>query len=85
MTQLGQRVRAMEWTARALAADPEDSGVLYNVACSFSLMEETEKALGCLEKAVACGFGHKEWLEHDSDLNAVRGDSRFQALMKKLL
>ncbi|MBV9340390.1 MAG: protein kinase, partial [Acidobacteria bacterium] len=85
LTQLGQRERAMEWTARALAADPEDSGVLYNVACSFSLMEETEKALGCLEKAVACGFGHKEWLEHDSDLNAVRGDSRFQALMKKLL
>jgi serine/threonine protein kinase/tetratricopeptide (TPR) repeat protein len=85
LTQLGQRQRAMEWTARALAADPEDSGVLYNVACSFSLMGETEKALQCLEKAVACGFGHKEWLEHDSDLDALRGNPRFQALVNKLL
>jgi adenylate cyclase len=74
----------LKWTRRALAADPEDSGVLYNVACSFSLMGKTEEALQCLERAVDCGFGHKSWLEHDSDFDPLRSDPRFQALVNKL-
>ena len=82
LSQFGERERALEWTRRALAADPEDSGVLYNVACSFALLGQTEEALNCLESAVKLGFGHKAWLEHDSDLDCLRGSPRFQALLK---
>lgn len=42
------------------------------------------RPLGWLEKAVAFGFGYKSWLEHDSDLDALRGNPRFQALLAKL-
>jgi len=84
MIQLGQGERGLEWASRALAMDPEDSGVLYNVACAYALQGQTEQAIGVLEKAIENGFGHKEWLEHDSDLTSLRGEPRFQALIARL-
>jgi tetratricopeptide (TPR) repeat protein len=84
LAQLGQGARALEWTKRAFSIDPEDSGVLYNVACSYALLGQIDDAIACLEKAVQNGFGHREWLENDSDLNALRPDPRFQALRARL-
>ena len=37
-----------------------------------------------LEGAVEAGFGHKEWIEHDSDFDALREDPRFQKLLAAL-
>jgi serine/threonine protein kinase/Flp pilus assembly protein TadD len=84
LAQLGERERALEWTRRAFAIDPEDSGVLYNVACSYALLGQNDDAIACLEKAVQNGFGHREWLENDSDLDPLRGEQRFQAILKQL-
>jgi TolB-like protein/Flp pilus assembly protein TadD len=84
LIQLGERERAMEWAARAYAIDPTDPGVLYNVACSYALGGMTEKALECLERAVDNGFGHREWLDHDSDLDPLRDNPRFAALRAKI-
>jgi Flp pilus assembly protein TadD len=84
LVQLGERERGLEWARRAFGIDPEDSALLYNVACVYALVGQTEDAIACLEKAVQNGFGHREWLENDTDLNALRGDPRFEALRKKL-
>jgi TolB-like protein/Flp pilus assembly protein TadD len=84
LVQLGDRERGLEWARRAFNIDPEDSGVLYNVACVYTLVGQTDDAIECLEKAVQNGFGHREWLENDTDLNALRGDPRFEALRRKL-
>jgi hypothetical protein len=54
------------------------------VACSYALLGQIDDAIACLEKAVQNGFGHREWLENDSDLNALRNDPRFQALRARL-
>ncbi len=53
----------------------------YNVACLYALEGQTEKALSCLEEAIGRGFGRKDWIEHDPDLDSLRGDPRFQALL----
>lgn len=58
--------------------------VLYNVACVYPLGDLIDEAIECLEKVVQNGFGHREWLEHDSDLDNIRNDSRFLALLKRL-
>ena len=84
LVMLGNRDRGLEWARRAFAIDPEDSGVLYNVACAYVSLGMTEDAIICLEKAVQNGFGHREWLENDSDLDALRADPRFEALRKRL-
>jgi serine/threonine protein kinase/tetratricopeptide (TPR) repeat protein len=84
LMQQGQRDRAVEWATRARTANESDSMVLYNVACVYALGEMTEEALECLDKAIQNGFGHREWLDNDSDLDSLRGDPRFQALLQKL-
>jgi serine/threonine protein kinase/Flp pilus assembly protein TadD len=84
LVQIGEKTRALEWARRAHAIDPEDSGVLYNVACNYSLLGMKDEALACLEKAVQNGFGHREWIENDSDLELLRDDPRFEALKKRL-
>ena len=35
--RLGDWSRSLEWAQRALAIDPEDCGILYNVACAYAL------------------------------------------------
>ena len=84
LMQLGQRDRALDWVRRAHDSNPSDSMVLYNVACVYALGGMKDESLTCLEKAVECGFGHREWLEHDSDLTVLRGDHRFMELQKRL-
>ncbi len=81
---MGERQRALEWARRALAIEPDDPGVLYNVACNYALLGRPEEAIDCLEKAINNGFGFKQWIEHDSDLDSLRDIPRFLALLKRL-
>jgi hypothetical protein len=50
----------------------------------YSLGNRLHDAMSCLEQAVKNGFGHREWLENDTDLDPLREEPRFQALLSKL-
>ena len=54
------------------------------MACLYSLEDMPDRAIECLEEAVEAGFGHRDWIEQDPDLNAVRDHPRFQALVGRL-
>ena len=84
LMRLGQREEATERARRASTIDPEDSGVLYNVGCVHALAGSTGEALDHLDKAIQNGFGQREWVENDSDWDAVRNEPRFQAVLRKL-
>ena len=84
LCQLGERGRSLDWAKRALGVDPEDPGVLYNIACVYALQGQLEGSVDCLEKAVRNGFAQKAWIEHDADLQSVRSHPRIQALLAKL-
>ena len=75
---------SLEWTERALAMDPDEASVLYNVACNYSLLGETEKSLACLEKAFGMGFGHLEWIKNDPDFESIRSHPRFTEMIERL-
>ncbi len=84
LCQLGDRARSLDWVGRAMALEPEDSGVLYNVACVYALLGQTEDALHCLETALEFGLGQKDWMENDSDFDSIRSHPRFQAMLQRL-
>jgi len=84
LMRLGQRDQALERARRAYAIDPEDAGLLYNLACIYAAGGSTAEALDHLDKAIQNGFGQREWLENDSSLDPIRDEPRFQALLRKL-
>ncbi|MBZ5516063.1 MAG: protein kinase [Acidobacteriia bacterium] len=84
LLQVGEREKGLDWARRALAMDPEEPSILYNVACVYALQGAINEAIECLEGAVKFGFGHKEWIRNDSDLDALRSHPRFQALLERL-
>src|SRR5207245_10550478 len=84
LMRLGEREQALERARRAFAIDPEDSSVLYNLACIYALAGSSDEALDHLNRAIKNGFGQREWLENDSALDPIRSDPRFEALMRKL-
>jgi TolB-like protein/Flp pilus assembly protein TadD len=78
--RVGERPEGLRWAERAMQIDPDDAGVLYNVACLYALEGERERAIDCLERAVAQGFGNREWIARDPDLDPLRDDPRFRQL-----
>jgi TolB-like protein/Flp pilus assembly protein TadD len=75
---------AVEWMERSVSLDPEETSVLYNAACFYSRMGKIEKALDYFEKTIDSGYASREWVDTDSDLDAIRNHPRFKEIMKKL-
>lgn len=81
-SRLGAPGRGLDWAERALAADPEDASVCYNVACLYALERRPERAIELLECALQAGFAHRDWIERDPDLASVRETPRYRELLR---
>jgi|HubBroStandDraft_6_1064221.scaffolds.fasta_scaffold01672_5 serine/threonine protein kinase/tetratricopeptide (TPR) repeat protein len=81
LARIGEREKSVDWARRALAIDPEETSILYNVACVYSLLGRIEEALVCLGKVMEHGTFYKNWAAKDSDLDALRSDPRFHVLL----
>jgi uncharacterized Ntn-hydrolase superfamily protein len=67
----------------AAAAKPSDQGdAYYDLACYYSLSGAPEKALENLAKAFALNPTLKAYSANDSDLDSLRKDARYQAMVK---
>jgi adenylate cyclase len=80
--KLGENEAATGYARRALTINPDDPLLLYNISCMYALLGNSNEALSCLEKAVDKGYGQKDWVEHDSDLDSLRGLPRFQHIVE---
>jgi adenylate cyclase len=83
--ELGEMERAREWVSRALAIDPDDPLTLYNVACGLTKLREYDQAFALLERAIAGGGPELvNWVKYDSDLDGLRNDARYPALLARV-
>ncbi len=60
------------------------AGVLYNLACGYSLLGQTEKALSCFEAATEAGYSDLYHIGEDTDLDNIRNEARFKSVCGKL-
>src|SRR5271155_2839668 len=81
LARVGDHAKSYDWARRALAIDPEETSILYNVACVYALLGRTEDSLNCLGKVMEHGTFFKNWAAKDSDLDSLRSDPRFHALI----
>src|SRR5262249_38032916 len=82
LVPLGETDRALEWAEHALLLDPDNLNLHYNLACSMAKAGHTDRALellaGVLKRAQPEGL---RWIKVDTDLDSIRNDSRFQAMI----
>ena len=79
---LGEKEKAMQYAEAAVQADPDSGATRYNGACMYARAGEIEKALDELELAIE--FQDPDWLDNDADLDPLRDEPRFKALMAKI-
>ncbi len=81
--RLGDRERALAWAERVEHMALEEPVHYYNLGCFYANIGDYERALAALEKFGAASRGSRDWMEHDTDLDPLREDPRFQALMAR--
>jgi tetratricopeptide (TPR) repeat protein len=74
--------RAIALYEELLASAPDDSTALYNVACGHSLLGELAEAVAFLERAVAAGFTDFAHIRADADLDPLRDEPGYRALLQ---
>jgi adenylate cyclase len=80
----GDSRRFKEWMKRALLLDPENIKSRYNFACALAAqLKETEAALELLEPVFEnVSIGLLNHAKADSDLDSLRNDPKFTAMVK---
>jgi beta-lactamase regulating signal transducer with metallopeptidase domain len=53
----------------------------YNIACSYSLMDDKDHALEWLQEAIGAGFDDLDHIAEDDDLDPIRSDPRFARIV----
>jgi serine/threonine protein kinase/tetratricopeptide (TPR) repeat protein len=84
LAEMGEPDRAAAWVERALAIDKEESIILYNAACVYVTLGRLDQAIACLEDTTKYGGISSGWMKNDPDLDPLRPDPRFQALLARL-
>ncbi len=77
----GDTARSEEWARRAVQSDPTNPLMLYNIGCIHARGGRNGLALDHLERAIELGMRNRDWLMTDPDLQGVRDDPRFAALL----
>lgn len=82
LMRLGEKEEAEQWMSASLEKAPKDAIIHYNAACLYAIAGNAEKALSTLENCQEnVGILNRDWLEHDSDLDILRGDPRFARIV----
>jgi tetratricopeptide (TPR) repeat protein len=63
---------------------PDDALVHYNLACSYSLTEQYELAVACLERALSLGFYNFKWLAKEPRLANLREHRLYKRIRAKV-
>ena len=82
LAQMGRIDEAKAEVKKALELSPGDPLMLYNAACCYSRIGETQAALSALKESVAAGLEDYDWIKTDPDFNNIRTEPEYLQLMK---
>jgi non-specific serine/threonine protein kinase len=78
--ELGRIEDARREATMAIMLRPNESSILYNAACTFSMLNQKAEAMEALSKAWRAGFKDSDWVRGDPDLNILHGEPEFERL-----
>ncbi len=68
---------------QAANCDELNSGLLFNSACAASLAGWNDDAFALLDRAIDAGYSNADHLSKDSDLESIRNDPRWAAVVER--
>jgi Flp pilus assembly protein TadD len=74
--------RALAWYKKALAVDPDFGDAYYNMACAYALEGDHGLALRYLQIAALNGYATAEGIDQDPDLETLRAEPAYRALVR---
>ena len=83
-TQRGRFSEGLKVDERLARLDPENALVFYNLACSYSLTDQFDRARLALEKALSLGYRDFAWLAQDPDLKKFRQQPAYDEIKAKI-
>jgi tetratricopeptide (TPR) repeat protein len=83
-TQRGRFTEGLNVDERLAQLDPKNALVFYNLACSYSLTDQFERAIIALDQAIELGYRDFKWLAKDPDLKKLRAQPVFQEISEKI-
>lgn len=82
-TTVGRHEDGLETDRELIQLCPADPVAWYNLGCSYALLDLKDKALDSLARAVDLGYADVTWMRKDADLESLRNDERFIALLRR--
>jgi tetratricopeptide (TPR) repeat protein len=82
-SRLGDVERSLSIDLKLVDLCPQEKVFHYNLACSYSILNDLDSALLAFEKALLLGYDDVEQIQSDGDLANLRKDRRFQRLMRE--
>ena len=83
-TQRGRFTEGLHVDERLARLEPGNPLVFYNLACSYSLTEQFDRAVLALENALTLGYRDFSWLAKDPDLRKLRQQPVYRNLEAKI-
>ncbi len=83
-TKTGRVADGLRMDRKLVRLQPENATAHYNLACSLALSRRRGAALDSLRKAVSLGYRDLDWMEQDPDLENLKTDPEFQAILRAL-
>jgi len=83
-THAGEYKKGLKIDKRLARLKPTDEVILYNLACSYALLNMTDEACMALSKSVDLGYADLAHIQNDPDLDSLRNDGRFGKIIEQI-
>ena len=83
-TKHGRIADGLKMDRKLVKLQPSNATAHYNLACSLALAKRKMDALRSLRQAVDLGYRDFDWMEQDTDLDALKSHPDFLTLLGNL-
>ena len=83
LAQIRRHPEGLEYDRRITRLRPHDALARYNLACSLVLTRHVDEGMLELRRAVELGYRDFAFMMKDRDLDGIRRDPRFRALLRE--